>query len=89
MPYIKEVEREKFNKVLQEIENIFARNTKNAGELNYLISSICKLIIKSYGENYNNYNEIIGVLESAKLELYRKQIASYEEKKIKENGDVK
>ena len=31
---------------------------------------------------------MIGALESAKLELYRRSIALYEDTKIKENGDV-
>jgi hypothetical protein len=30
----------------------------------------------------------MGVLESAKLELYRRKIAPYEDDKIAENGDV-
>jgi len=30
----------------------------------------------------------MGALEGAKLELYRRKVAIYEEEKIKENGDV-
>ena len=33
-------------------------------------------------------NAAIGVLECAKLELYRRVVAMYEDGKIKENGDV-
>lgn len=38
--------------------------------------------------NYKDYNEVIGVLECVKQELYRRLIAPYEDKKKDENGDV-
>jgi len=38
--------------------------------------------------NYADYNEVIGVLECVKQELYRKVISKYEDKKEKENGTV-
>ena len=38
--------------------------------------------------NYEDYRNFIGELESAKLEIYRRLVAPYEDKKIKENGDV-
>ncbi len=37
---------------------------------------------------YQTYNDILGALEGAKLELYRRQIGPYEETAIKRNGDV-
>lgn len=59
-----------------------------AGDLNFVITYIAKQLLVAKGENYQNYNDILGALEGAKLELYRRQIAPYEDKKIKENGDV-
>ena len=48
--------------------------------------------MKTYGfpmySNYADINSAIGVLECAKLELYRRQAAPYEDKKIEENGEV-
>jgi len=38
--------------------------------------------------SYSDYNALVGVLECAKLEFYRRAVAAYEDKKIKENGDV-
>jgi hypothetical protein len=57
------------------------------GELNYVIT---KLIVEYLGntESYTKYNEVVGVLECAKLELYRRRIAYYEHIKMLENGDV-
>lgn len=57
------------------------------GELNYLVT---KLITKWLGKDpsYAAINAVIGVLECAKLELYRRIAAPYEDTKIEQNGDV-
>ena len=59
----------------------------NVGELNYLIT---RLIVNYLPSNtrYADYNEVIGVLESAKLELYRRMVAPYENAALAMNGDV-
>ena len=57
------------------------------GELNYQITEI----IKDYATKnpgYQGINDILGALEGAKLEFYRRVAAPYEDTKIKENGDV-
>lgn len=59
-----------------------------AGELNYMITVVIHQYIFNKGESYQTYNDIMGALEGAKLELYRRKIVPYEDKKIKENGDV-
>jgi hypothetical protein len=40
------------------------------------------------GKNYQTVNDIVGALEGAKMEFYRRAAAPYEDLKIKENGDV-
>ena len=57
------------------------------GKLNFYITEI---ILRYLGPDphYNDFNEVIGVLESVKLELYRRAIAPYEDQKMEENGDV-
>lgn len=64
------------------------RDPKTAGELNYLITDICKYYFKTCGSNYQTINDIVGALESAKLEFYRRVVSPYEDIKIKQNGDV-
>lgn len=59
-----------------------------AGELNYYITKTVDKYIKFNGKYYQTFNEVIGVLECAKLELYRRVIALYEDQKKEENGDV-
>ena len=58
------------------------------GELNYAITALVKDYLESRGTSYATINEVIGVLECAKLELYRRVAAPYENKKCAENGDV-
>ena len=60
------------------------------GTLNYIITRLCDYWCRDWqGEsNYAKYNAVIGVLECVKQELYRRQIAPYEEVKCEENGDV-
>ncbi len=80
MPYID-------NDARARLENGKAANTP--GELNYLISRIVDKYLQSKGGlQYTNLNEVIGVLECAKLELYRRLAAPYEDSKMDESGDV-
>lgn len=58
------------------------------GSLNYVVTNILDGYITRKGLSYGVINEAIGVLECAKLELYRRIAIPYENKKIKENGDV-
>ena len=57
------------------------------GELNYAITQLI-LDYLAGRQSYDLCNEVIGVLECAKLELYRRMVAPYENKKCAENGDV-
>ena len=66
---------------------------ENAGELNYIITKIIYNYwldgtIANNSQNYQRINDIMGALEGAKLEFYRRIVSKYEDKKIKENGDV-
>jgi hypothetical protein len=86
MPYISQSDRKKFEEALYLIRD--GEGPETAGELNYLITQIILSYVSNKGENYQHYNDVLGALEGAKLELYRKKIANYEEKKIIQNGDL-
>lgn len=78
MPYIDSALR-------QEIPNlVFPRNP---GELNYVLTMVVKEYMDEHGLRYQTINDIMGALEGAKLEFYRRIAAPYEDTKIKENGD--
>lgn len=61
---------------------------ENPGELNYMLSRLCQIYWQYNGHSYQNINDIIGALEGAKMEFYRRVVVPYEDQKIKENGDV-
>ena len=83
MPYISPEARERLASQTQ------FPSINNAGSLNFLI---CKLILHylegKENVNYQDFNDILGALEGAKQEIYRRLIQPYEEKKISENGDI-
>ena len=60
----------------------------NPGELNYMFTRLCKLYLDKKKRSYQHFNDCIGALEAAKMEMYRRQVVQYEDKKIEENGDV-
>ncbi len=59
-----------------------------AGELNYVFTKAIINYLEFKGKSYQTFNDVIGALEGAKLEVYRRVIAPYEDKKAEENGDV-
>ena len=87
MPYIKKEEREKWDKVVEEVAKILEglEVDKKEGDLNYFITKVLK---STYKPKYFAYNRAIGLLECIKQEFYRIDVARYEDIKIKENGEV-
>lgn len=59
-----------------------------AGELNFKISTLVNAYLKVYGFDYQRLNDVVGALECAKIEAYRRLGAPYEDEKIAINGDV-
>jgi hypothetical protein len=85
MPYITQERREWLqNAPMEEI----ATQELTAGDLNYLITTLVDEWIADKGLSYSTINEAVGVLECAKLELYRRVAALYEHQKLEQNGDV-
>ena len=63
----------------------------NAGTLNFLITTLCDEYLSGDTAapfNYGQINTVIGVLECAKHELYRRIAVPYEDYKRQKNGDV-
>ena len=46
------------------------------------------MLLQQNPKSYADYNALIGVLESCKLEFYRRAVAAYEDEKSTVNGDV-
>ena len=87
MPYVKPENRVKYEKVLDELIDILKslQVEEVDGELNYVVTKILKQV---YPLRYFHINKAVGVLECVKLEFYRRVAAPYEDKKMKESGDV-
>lgn len=90
MPYVPATERKELDQEIAALAEKIRKISKNetlAGNLNYSITS---LLLAVYGKElrYHQHNEIVGLLECAKQEFYRRLTASYEDKKCAENGEV-
>jgi len=79
MPYIQQSRREEITD---------SSLVETAGELNWLLTILINDYINKHGKSYQTLNEVVGVLECAKLELYRRVVSPYEEIKMQQNGDV-
>ena len=80
MPYIDEVARRRLAD---------GGVPESCGELNYAITRLVdEYLVRAGGVRYAHINEVIGALECAKLELYRRVAAPYEDAKIEDSGDV-
>jgi len=78
MPYITDQKK-------WELQNRYA---ENPGELNYQITRLLVRYRNTKGLSYQTINDVLGALEGAKAEFYRRVAAPYENIKISTNGDV-
>ena len=88
MPYILKDDRRKFI-------DLGLVKPMTAGELNYCLTMLCHQYLEltsesgdKYAARYQKHNDVIGALEGAKLEFYRRMTAPYEDKVIDKNGDL-
>lgn len=97
MPYISPDNRQNIdaaiNNLLIQVEeycNKFPYSTERSGLANYIITRILTNFLKTNGVwKYFKLSQLIGTLECAKLEIYRRLISKYEDKCIERNGDLK
>lgn len=89
MPYINPQDRDKIldTNLQAGLECIVMNHIDKPGELNYAITEMIDYYLNQKGLSYTNANEVIGVLECAKMELYRRILSLYEDQKIRQNGD--
>ena len=80
MPYIDASDR-------ADLEPHSGREAMTPGELNYQITCLVDGYLAG-NLDYQALNDVLGALEGAKLEAYRRLAAPYEDKKMTINGDV-
>jgi hypothetical protein len=100
MPYIDKKRREKLDGAILDLRSALEKQVSTetnpilspeqileiSGDLNYCISRICAGLIGS--PSYKKIAIITGVLENVNQELYRRLASTYEDEKIKSNGDI-
>lgn len=79
MPYIQRERREQL---------LNGYPMEQPGDLAYLAWRLMHQYLECNGRRYGTFAEVVGVLETLKLELQRRDIAFYEDNKMIENGDV-
>jgi len=75
MPYIKQEDRK-------------PQSATNPGMLNYQITGLVSGYMNEKGLSYQTINDVLGALEGAKQEFYRRIAVPYENEKLSTNGDV-
>lgn len=80
MPYIPKSQRNKINQASHGVLD-------NAGALNYTLHQLVHEYLDQNKITYQSLNDVIGVLECAKQEIYRRIASDYEDRKILQNGD--
>jgi len=93
MLYISTTEREDWEEILSDIDDIafYSHNGETLfgkGDLSYLITKLCLMYIRIKEKNYTTLSDVVGVLECTKSEFIRRMVDPYEDEKIKENEDV-
>jgi len=82
MPYIKPELRYKLDNIVCAMKEAGIRAD---GDLNYILYAYC---LRNITPGYANYKNYCGELRECANEIARRLTASYEDKKIEENGDV-
>lgn len=84
MPYIKEVDRHKFEKPIKELSTYIS----SKGDLNYVICEIVGQLLLRGEIGYTSISNWIDGVHGAERELTRRLLNPYENLKIEQNTDV-
>lgn len=93
MPYIPREDRPAYDALVDELAALIRHHDppKRKGHGNYVVTQILRKawgVDRPGGETYAAWADVIGTLECAKLELYRRFVGPYEDGAIARNGDL-
>ena len=93
MPYIPPGDRTRYDASIADLAGSLAEATpeKRKGHANYVITQILRQawgVQSADNESYSSYADIIGTLECAKHEIYRRWVGPYEDDAIQRHGDL-
>lgn len=83
MPYISPENQKEFDALISEIAKA---DIKTAGELNFLFTKLAVRYIATNGLRYQQMNDVMGALDGAKAEFFRRVVAPYENQKAYDAG---
>jgi hypothetical protein len=87
MPYITQERRALYDVQLAAMAEAITDETPD-GDLNYIVTRLLADWLAKRGLSYGALADVVKVLETAKLEFYRRVAAPYEDGKAALNGDV-
>lgn len=88
MPYIPKERRRAVDAQLGELCKALDAIDASEGDLNYVVSTLVNAWLP-VAPRYADYNAAVGILECAKLELYRTAIGPYESAAQVQHGPLK
>ena len=88
MPYINKEHRAHLEPAIAEAVKHLKDFGFGKGDMNFFITRLVHEYVLHHGKRYDTLSDVTGVLNDAKTEFERRVVAPYEDKKIKENGDV-
>ena len=91
MPYIPKSRRKCYDKEIESlvVELYFAEDCGYLeSDITYVIYRLVKEMFGKEGFKWKDKVKALEVLEAVKLEYYRRVIVPYEDKKIKEHGEI-
>jgi hypothetical protein len=92
MPYIPTARREVLDKYVEGLSNYIKETNLEGswlGDANYVITRLLTRLIRTFGPiKYWQGVSVLGTLEAAKIEFYRRVMSPYENKQSGINGDV-
>ncbi len=93
MPYIPAQDRATYDPLIGQLADLLARQQpdRRKGHANYVLTQILRRawgVDRPENESYSSYADVVGTLECAKHEPYRRWIAAYEDTAIARHGDL-
>ncbi|MHC4416472.1 MAG: DUF6899 family protein [Planctomycetota bacterium] len=93
MPYIPQDDRKTYDSLIGQLVTALARQPpdRRKGHANYVVTQVLRLawgVDAPENESYSSYADIIGTLECAKAEIYRRWVSRYEDTAIARHGDL-
>lgn len=84
MPYIDRYDRPEIDQIVDQLDKLM----ETPGDCNYAITRLLHRYLRTKTVRYHNINEVVGILECAKLEFYAMIARPYEQHKADTNGHV-